>query len=526
MRDTRVDDRRFHFSIVASLLLLVAVRLPQLTSDLLLMDHDEAVIGVMARLITNGEHIPIFMVGQRYGFSLFEAGMTALSTSFLGPTPLAIKTAMLSLWCIGAIFFIMSLREFFGARIAATVAPLIAVAPGWAVWSMKARGGYITAFVCSSIALWLVARLRQNQRVSAGMFILLGACTALTYLAHRFFFLALLPFFLLLKGARRTHSWAALGAFLATITLIRVAARNDWVVRSLRNFRVEDTLGDVATLPERVWIALSGGYYYWLKIIPGPWTVAAATLWSLVLVIGFSAAAATSLRQRAWSPLHAACLAILGTLATTFIVDAPPGGFPYRYLLPLTPLILILISAWLEEVTRAGRRNYVRLLTAAVVLIAIVSAGATLEFGRVAMAGKPPGKPEAQYLPEIAAVSQVLDTLRSASITHVYTLDVGLQWTLMYLSGGAITARSIPRFDRYPPFAERVDRALHGRQPVALVAYDRDWQKAQARKRANPSSIHRIGNRFVLIPYVTPQMLTSLGFRLTPPSESAGSERP
>ena len=55
------------------LLAAVVTRLPQLTSPALLLDGDEAVLGLMSLHITQGQAWPWFFYGQTYGLATVEA---------------------------------------------------------------------------------------------------------------------------------------------------------------------------------------------------------------------------------------------------------------------------------------------------------------------------------------------------------------------------------------------------------------------------------------------------------------------
>lgn len=72
--------------VVASLL----SRLPQLLSPNLLLDGDEATLGLMAKALAHGRELPIFFWGQRYGFSLVEAGAGALAFRLGGVSAIAL----------------------------------------------------------------------------------------------------------------------------------------------------------------------------------------------------------------------------------------------------------------------------------------------------------------------------------------------------------------------------------------------------------------------------------------------------
>jgi hypothetical protein len=519
-------DRPLIFALAAALLLAVLFRLPQLLSPQLLMDPDEAVIGVMARLLADGEQLPIFMLGRGHGLSMLEAALTASSITIFGATPLAIKLAMLALWLVGLIFFVLAIKELFCPRLAVLIAPLLALAPGWAVWSMKARGGYITAFVFSNIGLWLIGKIRKRALPNPLVMGAVGVSVGVTYLAQPFFAIAMLPFLLLLSNAK-LRGWVAAGAGAAgVVILLRVLARDAFVGKVPGGMRFDRMLDDLVHLPERVWLALSGGYYYYLTILPGFWTIVAATLWTILLTaLGVSALVNLQINRK-WTVRHASLAALTAMFAVVFIVDTPTSGFPYRYLLPLTGITLLLAGTELAERTQQWRG---RTFILAYAMLIGTSAAATLEFGRVSMAGRPWLRGGAGRAPEVAEVREMIRLLQGSSVRHIYTLDAGLQWTTMYLSNGAITARSVRIFDRHPPFPRTVDAALYSNQPVALVAYREDFEQALeehpdvARLAGRPRSV---GLRFIVLVDPSPDLLKGLGFRLTPPQARTHMERP
>lgn len=140
---------------VSSLLLVVAcvvTRLPQLASPNLLLDGDEATLGLMARALVDGRELPVFFWGQRYGFSLIEAAAGALAFTVAGTSATALKLAMLALWTTGVVALRAALARSVGGRRATVFALVVVTMPAWAVWSMKARGGYLTAFTASASA--------------------------------------------------------------------------------------------------------------------------------------------------------------------------------------------------------------------------------------------------------------------------------------------------------------------------------------------------------------------------------------
>lgn len=65
---------------LAALAVLVAARVPYLTSPLYILDNDEAVLGIMARRMAAGQEWPMLFVGQNYGLAVFETLPAALAS--------------------------------------------------------------------------------------------------------------------------------------------------------------------------------------------------------------------------------------------------------------------------------------------------------------------------------------------------------------------------------------------------------------------------------------------------------------
>src|SRR5207302_9223890 len=127
----------------------------------LLPDGDESVRGLMGRHAMRGE-FPLFFWGQRYGLSTVEALAAAASGALFGTGALPLKAAMLGLWTIGVLFLFLALAGVVGARRSFWITAVFIVSPAWAVWSMKARGGYLTAFAATSMLLWVLVRSREQ----------------------------------------------------------------------------------------------------------------------------------------------------------------------------------------------------------------------------------------------------------------------------------------------------------------------------------------------------------------------------
>ncbi|MBL4586714.1 MAG: hypothetical protein JKX84_06630, partial [Flavobacteriales bacterium] len=143
-------------------------RLPMLLSENLFLDGDECIVGLMAKHFAEGNGIPLFFYGQSYGFSLFEIIPISISYSILGVSEISVKISMLCLWTLSIILFYKTLQEIGSER--NKWAPLLITMvyifmPSFAIWSMKARGGYLTAFLLSSAVMYFLFNRKWKESV-------------------------------------------------------------------------------------------------------------------------------------------------------------------------------------------------------------------------------------------------------------------------------------------------------------------------------------------------------------------------
>ena len=104
--------RQKFFFLLVVLLVGIASRLPQLLSPHLILDGDEAIVGLMAKHITEGKSVTLFFYGQKYGFAYLEALAGALSFKLFGYGALQLKAAMLGIWVGSLAFFYLAAARF------------------------------------------------------------------------------------------------------------------------------------------------------------------------------------------------------------------------------------------------------------------------------------------------------------------------------------------------------------------------------------------------------------------------------
>ena len=150
-------------AVVASAVLAgVLLRIWILTSPLGALDADEAVVGLMARHVLDGQ-IPVFFWGQQYGGSQ-EALLTAPVFAVSGQSVLALKLVVVALHALGAALVWRVGKRALGEPAAALAGVTAWIWPPFALWwSTKERGFYGVALVCVLLAVLFVFRLRERE---------------------------------------------------------------------------------------------------------------------------------------------------------------------------------------------------------------------------------------------------------------------------------------------------------------------------------------------------------------------------
>lgn len=165
------------FVLTGIILLGLLLRVLQLMVSGFGIESDEAIVGLMAKHISEGKDWPIFYYGQHYMGSL-EAILTAGVFSLFGVSTASLKIVPLlfSLLHIATVYALAS--RFCEKKYALIAALLTAVAPSTLVlWSSKARGGFIELVMLGTLSLLLtyevmVAARLESMKIAALGFLL------------------------------------------------------------------------------------------------------------------------------------------------------------------------------------------------------------------------------------------------------------------------------------------------------------------------------------------------------------------
>jgi hypothetical protein len=501
--------------LACGLVLIVLTRLPQFLGGRLVPDGDECVLGIMAKHLLDGRTFPVFYYGQNYGFSLFEVWTTAMLFVATGISGFALKSAMLLVWTVGWLFLVLAVRNFAGTRAAVIAGLLLIFCPAWGLGSMKARGGYLTAFALSNLFLWLLSRPQRSHVV----FAVFGACLGLIYFSQPIWAVGIAPFaVLLLRKPLSLHQWAAFagGIGLTVLPLLWVQSNLEkfsWVIDPFGN---RDILLMTRHLPFHLWVQFTGVYPFSDWYDAGPATTVAATLWMLLLVLCSWACARRLIHREAFGVPQAAMASCLLVIAFSLIVNFQQFGF--RYLLPLNGFLVI--AAAMDMDARMGgmwRRPALTLIAA----IVLTAAGSFLESARVPsiLATEPAQRTTKR---DADAINALTRELNQCGIRNVYCFHPMFGWNIVFDSQETILARWTETGGRWPEYGLAVDLALLTGGKVAVVGdigLLPELKKFLAAQGYGRPEIRTVHDAFFILPNPPPKLVVQLGFHLHDPAE-------
>jgi len=493
----------------------------------------------MSAEIAHGRWPGLYFWGQSYGLAFVEAALAAPPIRALGATALALKAPMLLLWLGGALLLAQAgLRAGGRAGAVATLAVLL-VDAGWASWSLKARGGYLTAWVLAGGLLALLGHRSGWRLRREGHALPAGALAAAIALAQPLWLLAVGPALAWAVGADRQPLRALLRVSAGAVLLFAALAPGGLVEGALGVgpsraattpgdgiFVLSDPSGAASALRGRVSTAGSGGFFMDRALDLGPWSSALGAAHAAgTLALLLSPFAALALGRRALAGALAP-LAAGAALVLAFSVAIGPYAYGHRYLLPLSTLLAAGAGrgavAWTwprlrsrraapDATVRAAPSRAARAVAWACVLAAIGTAiPAFLEHRRLSVTGA--------VLPEDGrALAELIARLEAKGVAAVYSSSSLLPWTLVYLTEGRLPARWIAARDRVPWSVAAVERArAEGRRTAFVALTTVEPAALEDVLRASgvpPGGAVTVGGRYVVVLDPSFELLARVGFQ-------------
>lgn len=448
--------------------------MPQLLSENLILDGDESIVGLMSKHFQEFKEVPFFFYGQSYGFSFIEVLAIRIFYIFFGVSEIAVKLAMLSLWTVGIIYFYKTLQEIGFKKnpwIPILITLLFIFSPAFAVWSMKARGGYLTAFALTPIVTYLILKNKWQAKLLVSFII--GFLIVVIYQSQPLWIAGLFPIvaFQLFKNRNFRAVWIMLsGVLTGTIVFffLKIGSATFWApsILGAPSFSFEI----FESIIQRIYIHFTGNYFYWFVNEPIWITKILAVLMMSVIFISLVTSVFFFFKRKNINPLiYALTLSVLFTIGYLFLIKSGD----YRYLLPLTGFSLMLLSLVLSQI------KFSKAVNSLLLIWILVGAYSLYDFKNYSFEDK-------------SALTSLVSELEAKQITHVFCEGGSLQWQLMFYSKENVIARYYSPTDRYPAYIKAVNSAFEKQNKhTALVGYLAEFY--------SPSPNYKLINNFYYI---------------------------
>lgn len=171
---------RRHWFIIA---LIVVAALTRFAILLLARTHvhsDEAVIGLMAKHISEGRYFPFYMYGQAYNAgAAWEAYLTVIPFKLFGVGVIPLKSCIVLLSLICLVLFYVMARNIYDQATALFSTFAFALSPSLLKWHFEVRGYsfYFLSIVVLTIFFWRIASAPASNRKD---FVLFGLASGLS----------------------------------------------------------------------------------------------------------------------------------------------------------------------------------------------------------------------------------------------------------------------------------------------------------------------------------------------------------
>jgi 4-amino-4-deoxy-L-arabinose transferase-like glycosyltransferase len=450
--------------------LAAALRVGILLSESLgVLDSDEAVVGLMARHILDGEPTAFFW-GQSYGGTL-EPLLVALAFALAGSGVLALKLVPILLFALAGLLVWLIGRRTIGDRGAVIAVTLFGLGPAYVVWwSTKERGFYGVTLVLSLLVVLLVLRL--HDRVDRRELAALGLAFGVGWWTNAMIGFIAVPAVCWLVWRRPRvlrQAWIAfVGAAIGASLWIREAVVNDFAPLHQGPEPGNDTYLDhlhtffAADLP----MALGLRIPFSLQWPAGEVVARIIELVAVVAVVW----AVSRRRGRPWEIL------VVTALAYPFLFAfAPVAAYNLepRYLFLLSPIIALLAGL------AVARHTFLAAVVCAVALALSVSGLRSLADRDLVAAASGGVAVPADATPAIDALEGRRVRYALASYWLAYRLTFESDENVIVASTGQV---------RYPPY----QRAVLGSSKPARIYLAGSRDEAAARRDLESKGYSRV----------------------------------
>lgn len=409
------------------------------------LDSDQAIVGLMARHILQGE-FPIFFWGQPFAGTM-EAHLAALLFYLFGPSRLTLALSPF-LFSLGFLLLTYRLaREAFDQEVGLLALLLAAVpAPFLVSHSVTARSNYIENLLLGSLVLCLTLRVpREPGPRQRRALLLLGFFAGLAWYQspQSVHYLAASGLFLLLRHPRLLLQRAFFDAAAAFV----VGSLPLWIYNLGSGGTFEAIQAQSGAEP----LGSSLARYLGAKLpyVLGVTTREEGLGWSAGALILALYAGALGYLVRRWRLPGSQLLLLFLVITSAVVVTGYNRGGGTRYLLPLYSALPVVLAALLVALGRWNR------------WVCAVAVGALLGAnigGNLVRAEALDARKLGLYAWERARGGELVKFLEAEGLTRVYVSDFWDAYRLTFDAQERIVfAEPIPSF--YPSYTRMVDTA-------------------------------------------------------------------
>ncbi len=491
------------WKIIALLLLVTFIsRVPQLLSSNLMLDGDEAVVGLMAKHLMELKEFKLFFYGQNYGLTILESGIAAVVFKLFGISDIGLKISALLIWFSGVVFMFYGFRNIASSqKWAFIVMTLFVLNPAWSIWSMKARGGYVSAFLFFSIIFWVASNKKLLQRNISWLF--LGVLSLLTYSAQPLWLAGIIP--VLFKPWWKTpKKWATMGLYILGAALVYLLislapSQESWwqptIISKELNFQF------LLSLPTNLYTHFSG-FYFFKEVYEAPIMIKVVTLISLSLAligIGTFIYRYAKKKQTPWSNVFFASLVL--TFGLLLLVKET--RYSPRYMLPISALLFLWLGMEFKRFF-INQKIWTIRISAVLIILSFISSFSFKDYSNMPDFLSREGNEKRHLM-------KLIRQLKNNNIHHAVTTRGMQQWIIMFYSEEDVICRYLKLNDRYPPYVQNVNTALKSNLPVAVVGYYGVFRGLQANPQIVPH-IANVKNKYFYFPYANQPLLSQMQY--------------
>ncbi len=472
-------------------------RLFFLDSNVFFFDGDEAIVALMGLDILDGS-FPIYFYGQNYGMSVLEAGLIAIGVLIWGTSMLAIKIPMLALWLgtvfiLGLVFEKLLVNKRWWVFLFVT---MILLSPTWLVWSMKARGGYLSSFFISSLIVFLM--VRQENIMKHFEWVVIAGLLAILFEMQPLWFPGTIPpiAYILYKSRKLKNALIFVGSYAFFALVFLVIRSNIEATWHAPGTNVGNWPTAILNIPTALFNSLRGNYYLASHYDTNDNTYATMYLSFLIFALCAYLYLAFKEKRINWSLIF-----LLSSLASCSGVLLKPDG---RYLLPFYCFSILFV------LTVFSSRKNVRLKSIALATATLTIATGLIympkfknySFINMDMSGK-----NISVSDDLGIMNSLIDKLRQDDIKYVLTFNEFLQYQLNFMLDHEILVVSKAERCRTPWNLHKVwPEHIKNPDKFAIIGYN------FVKSKTENDSIQILNNKIIYMPKPSIEALGKSGF--------------